>query len=387
MLNFSRADRSALAEWWWTVDRLLLAALVALALTGLVFSMAASPSVAVKLGLDEFYFVKRQVLFLGVGFCIILAVSLLNPRHLRRLALLVLAGGFAMMMLTLLHGVEIKGSRRWIEIAGFSLQPSEFVKPAFVLLSAWLFAEGTRRPEIPGAQLATGLLGIFIVLLLLQPDVGQALLASLVWGALFFMAGMPVLWMFIFVGLGAGGLTAAYFLVPHVTSRVDRFLDPSSGDSYQVDTALDAVIRGGWLGQGPGEGTIKRVLPDSHTDFIFAVTAEEFGIVVCLALLAMFAFIVLRVLLAASREPDPFVRFAIAGLIIMFGLQAFINMGVNLALLPAKGMTLPFVSSGGSSMLSTCLSMGMVLGLTRRRVSPGDALPSPIPGSAAGAHG
>jgi len=369
MLKLGRADRSALAEWWWTVDRVLLAAILCLAVFGIVFSMAASPPVALKLGLDQFYFVKRQGLFLGVGFGVMVATSLLDVRQMRRLALIIFVVGIAMMVVALSQGSEIKGARRWFEIAGFSLQPSEFVKPAFVLLAAWLFAEGKRRPDIPGAAVATGLLVVLAALLLSQPDVGQTLLIALVWGTLFFMAGMAWPWIVALAGLGAGALFAAYTLVPHVTARVDRFLDPASGDTYQVDTALESFIHGGWFGRGPGEGTVKRALPDSHTDFVFAVTAEEYGVIVCLALLALFAFIVLRVLSIALRENDLFLRFAVGGLITMFGLQAAINMGVNLALLPAKGMTLPLISAGGSSMLSMCYALGMVLGLTRRRVT------------------
>ncbi|MDP2621928.1 MAG: putative lipid II flippase FtsW [Hyphomicrobiales bacterium] len=369
MLSLGRADRSALAEWWWTVDRVLVAAILCLAVFGIVFTMAASPPVALKLGLDQFHFVKRQAAFLSIGLGAMLMTSLLTARQMRRVALVLFAGGLVLMVIALFQGPEIKGARRWIEIAGFSLQPSEFVKPAFVLLAAWLFAEGGRRPDIPGASLATGLLIVFVALLLLQPDVGQALLTALVWGALFFMAGMAWPWIIMLGGLGMAGLFAAYTLVPHVTARVDRFLDPASGDTYQIDTALESFIRGGWFGRGPGEGTVKRLLPDSHTDFVFAVTAEEYGIIVCLTLLALFAFIVLRVLLGAFRETDPFMRFAVGGLIVMFGLQAAINMGVNLALLPAKGMTLPLISAGGSSTLSMCYALGMVLGLTRRRVT------------------
>jgi cell division protein FtsW len=223
------------------------------------------------------------------------------------------------------------------------------------------------------------LLAVVAGLLLLQPDVGQTLLLALVWGALLFMAGMSWFWVAGLGVLGIGGLITAYFTVPHVTERVDRFLDPGSGDSYQVDTALEAVTRGSWFGRGPGEGTVKQVLPDSHTDFVFAVTAEEFGIIVCLALVAIFAFIVLRVLYHAFREHDLFIRFAASGLVIMFGLQAVINMGVNLALLPAKGMTLPLISAGGSSTLSICYALGMVLGLTRRRVGAEAMLGAGIP--------
>lgn len=386
MLSLGRTDRSALGEWWWTVDRLLIAAILCLAVFGIVFSMAASPPVALKLGLDQFHFVKRQAVFLSLGLGVMLATSLLTARQMRRVALILFVGGLALMLVALFQGPEIKGARRWVEIAGFSLQPSEFVKPAFVLLAAWLFAEGRNRPDIPGAALATGLLLVFVALLLRQPDVGQALLAALVWGALFFMAGMAWPWIVALAGLGTAALFAAYTLVPHVTTRIDRFLDPTSGDTYQVDTALESFVRGGWFGRGPGEGTVKRVLPDSHTDFVFAVTAEEYGIVVCMVLLALFAFIVLRVLHGAFRENDPFMRFAVAGLITMFGLQAAINMGVNLALLPAKGMTLPLISAGGSSLLSVFYALGMVLGLTRRRVESEAVIDAPLPAGGAGSR-
>src|SRR5262249_54616880 len=236
-----------------------------------------------------------------------------------------------------------KGARRWLVILGVNIQPSEFLKPAFVILTAWLFAESTRRAEMPANSLALALLLLVVALLVLQPDFGQTMLIALVWGALFFMAGMRVIWV-IGLGLAAGaGLSAAYFMVPHVARRIRRFLDPSSGDTFNIDIALESFMRGGWFGRGPGEGTVKRILPEGHTDFIFAVAAEEFGIALCLMLVALFCFIVIRALLRAMRNEDPFARFAAAGLAILFGLQSATNMMVNLHLIPAKGMTLPFI--------------------------------------------
>ncbi|MDC9701487.1 MAG: putative peptidoglycan glycosyltransferase FtsW [Alphaproteobacteria bacterium] len=365
MLNFSRTNRSILAEWWWTVDRLLLSFVIGLALVGLVFSMAASPLIAVKLGLDDFYFVKRQGVFFLIGSCLMVGISLFDARQLRRISLFAVFSGFGLMVYTLFYGREIKGALRWIEIFGFSFQPSEFVKPFFIVLSAWFFVEGLKRTGIPAVPLAIALLSIFLFLLIQQPDIGQAILVLFVWGGLFFMADMTLLWIIVLFGICVSGGISAYLFVPHVNVRINSFLDPSSSGNYQVGKALESVKRGGWLGRGPGEGKVKDLLPDSHTDFIFAVTAEEFGIVVCLGLLSVFCFIVLRILFFASRQKDPFARFVVAGLAIMFGFQAFINMGVNLALLPAKGMTLPFISAGGSSMLSNFLAMGMILGLTR----------------------
>jgi cell division protein FtsW len=363
----SRAERTLFGGWWWTIDRSLLIALAMLMVAGLVFLMAGGPPVAERLGLSTFHFVGRQVLYLVPAALILVAVSMLSLRHVRRLALLTYAASVILCILALQYGPEIKGAHRWISIAGLGIQPSEFLKPAFVVLAAWAFAEGARRKDMPGAVLALLLLPTTIVPLILQPDFGQTMLITVVWAGLFFVAGLHWFWVAGLGGAGLIGVGAAYKLLPHVRARIERFLDKDSGDTFQVDTAIDSFTKGGWFGRGPGEGTVKRILPDAHTDFIFAVTAEEFGIVVCLGLLAVFGFIVLRGLLLARRSEDPFCRLAITGLLLMFGLQAAINMAVNTHLMPAKGMTLPFISYGGSSLLSLALGMGFLIALTRRR--------------------
>jgi cell division protein FtsW len=363
----SRAERTPLGEWWWTVDWLMLAALGALMLAGIVLSLAASPPVAARIGLDPFYFVHRHILYLVPTIAVLLATSFLRPRQIRRLSLIVFAVGLALVVATLFVGTEIKGARRWIVLAGINIQPSEFVKPAFVILIAWLFGESARRPEMPANSTALGLLIAVVALLVLQPDFGQTMLVLLVWGALFFMAGMRIIWVAGLAGTAAVGLAGAYVTVPHVAARIQRFLDPASGDTFQIDNAIESFMRGGWFGQGPGEGTVKRILPDAHADFVFAVAAEEFGIVLCLVLAGLFAFVVLRALSHALRNHDPFIRFSVAGLAILFGTQSAINMAVNLHLIPAKGMTLPFISYGGSSMISLAYGMGMLLALTRER--------------------
>lgn len=366
MLNVSRANRSIVSQWWWTVDLVLVVAILLLIVTGFIFSMAASPPVALKLGLDQFYFVARHAIFMVPALAIMFVCSLLSPKQMRRICLVVFFGALILMVYSLINGVEIKGARRWVDIFGFRLQPSEFAKPAFVVLAAWLFAEGARHKDIPGSLLATGLMVLFAGLLILQPDFGQTLLIAVVWGAMFFVAGMPWLWIAGFASIGSVLFGLAYLFLPHVTDRIDRFLEPGAGDTYQVDAALSSFLRGGWFGSGPGEGVVKRSLPDSHTDFVFAVAAEEFGIVICLLLVALFAFIILRVLVKVSGEEDDFTFFSATGLITLFGLQALINMAVNLQLIPATGMTLPFISSGGSSLLSMSLAIGMVLSLTRK---------------------
>jgi cell division protein FtsW len=363
----SRAERTPFADWWWTVDRLTLVAILVLMLAGIVLSLAASPPVAARLGLEPFYFVNRHVLYLIPAIAVLLVTSFLPSRQIRRLALVMFFVSLGLVVATILFGAEVKGARRWIVLLGVNIQPSEFLKPAFVILIAWLFGESARKPEMPTNTIALVLLLMVVVALVMQPDFGQTMLVSLVWGALFFLAGMRMIWVIGLGGAAAVGITGAYFAIPHVARRIQRFLDPASGDTFNVAQAMESFLRGGWLGRGPGEGTIKRILPESHTDFVFAVAAEEFGIVLCLLLLALFAFIVLRALSHAGRSEDPFARFAVAGLAILFGLQSAINMAVNVHLIPAKGMTLPFISYGGSSMISLAYGMGMLLALTRER--------------------
>jgi cell division protein FtsW len=366
----SRANRSVFAEWWWTIDKYLLFALLALMIGGVVLSLAGSPPVAERIGLDSFHFVKRHIFFMVPTLVVLIATSFLSPRNVRRTALIVFAISIVLMFLTLFVGQEVKGARRWINILGFSLQPSEFVKPAFLVLSAWLFTENSRRNDIPGNIFAMLLLAIVAALLVAQPDLGQTMLVVISWSAVFFMAGLSWFWIAGLAGLAAGGIVAAYTVFPHFAGRINRFLDPAAGDTFQVDTALNSVIHGGWLGRGPGEGIVKRILPDSHTDFIFAVAAEEFGIILCMGLVLMFGFVVVRGMSHSLKNEDAFVRLASSGLLVLFGVQSVINMAVNLNLMPAKGMTLPFISYGGSSMIAVAFQMGLVLALTRRRFEP-----------------
>jgi len=365
----SRANRTPFASWWWTVDRLMLGAVITLMLGGIVLSLAASPPVAVRIGLDPFYFVNRHIMYLIPSVILMFGVSFLSLRTIRRIALAVFIVSYVMVVATLFYGPEVKGAHRWIVIAGLNIQPSEFLKPSFVILAAWLFGESARQQDMPANTMALMLLLGSIAVLVCQPDFGQTMLLSLVWGALFFMAGMRMVWVFGLGGVAAVGLAGAYYTVPYIARRIKRFLDPSSGDTYQIDNSIESFMHGGWFGRGPGEGTVKRILPDSHADFVFAVAAEEFGIFLCLVIVALYAFIVLRALTNAIRNEDPFARFATAGLAILIGAQSAINMSVNLALIPAKGMTLPFISYGGSSMLSLGYAVGMLLALMRERPS------------------
>jgi cell division protein FtsW len=369
-MRLSRSDRSHLADWWFTVDRLLLTAALALLGVGIVLSLAASPAVALKKGLSAFHFVERHLVFAGGAVAVMLAVSLLSPRAIRRLSLVTFLVALAAMVAVLLVGDEINGSRRWLRAAGLSVQPSEFAKPAFVVLSAWAFSESRGRPDMPAIPFAFALYAAFATLLVLQPDVGQTLLVSVVWGVLFLLSGQPILWALGFALAGAFGLLVSYHSFGHVKARFDRFLNPSPGENSQTERAIESFVEGGFLGRGPGEGTIKTVLPDAHTDFIFAVVGEEYGVLASLGLVALFAFVVLRALSRLAAQTDTFTQHAVAALSVLFGLQAVINMAVNIGLIPAKGMTLPFISSGGSSLLAVSFTLGMVLALTRRRPDP-----------------
>ena len=363
----SRADRSPFSDWLWTIDRWLLGALGLLMVCGLVFGMAGSPPVAERLHLPTFYFVNHQAMYLVPAVAIMIGASFLSPRQVRRAALVLFIGSMALVFAALIFGAEVKGARRWV----FGVQPSEFVKPAFAVLAGWAFSEGARRRDVPANILAILILPATVVPLILQPDFGQTMLISLVWGALFFMAGLHWFWVAGIGGAGAMSVVAAYKFVPHVRARILKFLEPQSAggvtDTFQVDTARDSFIAGGWFGKGPGEGNLKRILPDSHTDFIFAVTGEEFGVIVCILLVTLFAFIVVRGLTDAAKNEDPFCRFAAAALTMLFGIQSCINLAVNLHLMPAKGMTLPFVSYGGSSLISLALGMGFLIAVTRKR--------------------
>lgn len=373
----TRAERTAFGEWWWTIDRWLLFSFVGLMVSGFLFGLAAYPPVANKLGLPTFHFVNRQAAFLLLAGGIMVGTSFLTPRQVRRLALLLFVGGLCMVVMTLFYGAEVKGARRWLNLPGFSLQPSEILKPAFVVMAAWAFSERQVRGDMPSIALAMLLLPLTVVPLIRQPDLGQTILISAVWCGLFFLAGLHILWVIGLAGLGAGGLVLAYRFLPHVTDRIDRFLNKGNGDTFQTDMALESFLSGGWFGKGPGEGVVKRSLPDSHTDFMFSVIGEEFGAMTCILVVLVFGFIVVRGMMRARANADPFCRMTGAGLVMLFGLQSFINMAVNLNLIPPKGMTLPFLSYGGSSLLSIALTSGFLLALTRTR--PKSALTDRMP--------
>lgn len=368
--RFGRADRSFLARWFWTVDRTLLFLLLVLMGLGIIAVAAASPAAALRLSDAEtqfapLFFLYRQLVWLGIGLVVLVGVSML-PRNLaRRLA--ILGAGFAFLLLVLVPflGEPVNGAVRWIQLPGFQLQPSELLKPLFVVTTAWLFAARFEDRSLPVIPLGAGLLVPILAMLVMQPDFGQAALISAVWLVQAALAGLSLWLIGGLVLAGIGGLAIAYLTNDHVERRIDGFLH-GEGDTYQVDRALDAFRSGGLFGTGPGDGQAKFRLPEAHTDYIFSVIGEEFGAIACFALALLYLGIILRVLLQLVEEEDPFTLLAGTGLVVLFGGQAFINMSVNLALAPSKGMTLPFISHGGSSYLATALAMGLLLALTRR---------------------
>jgi len=371
MSTLARTDTSLVGRWWWTIDRWTLGAIITLALVGALLTLAASPAVAERIGLDTYYFARRQVIFLAFSVVLMVMISFLTPKGVRRFAVGLTGGAVVLMVLTLIFGAEIKGATRWLYVGGMSVQASEFVKPGFAVLAAWMFALHRIDERVPGYAAATALYVLVAALLLLQPDVGMTFVISAIWGIQFFIAGLPLILVVVvgvmFLGVGIG----AYFTFDHVRSRVDRFLDPEAAEGFQVGQALNAFRNGGWAGRGPGEGRVKEVLPDAHADFILAVAGEELGLIFCMIIVMLFAFVVLRGFARVFKDDSLFVLLAVSGLLVQFAIQAIINMASTLNLMPPKGMTLPFISYGGSSTLALGIGMGMVLALTRNRPEKG----------------
>ncbi|WP_284392814.1 FtsW/RodA/SpoVE family cell cycle protein [Devosia yakushimensis] len=365
---FSRAEKTPLAEWWWSIDRELLGALILLMTCGMVLSFAASPPVAERIGLSPWFFIIRHALFCLLALPVLIGASLMNHRQARVAALVTLVVSLALLWATLRFGTEVKGARRWISFLGQSVQPSEFVKPAFAVLGAWLFSESMVHRNVPGKIIATLIMFSIVGALLLQPDIGQTALVLATWATMLFISGIS--WWIIFGLAGAaGGLIAgAYLMFPHVSRRIDTFLNPEGGgNTYQIDRALQSLLEGGWFGRGPGESIAKKLIPDAHADYVFSAAAGEFGIIFCMVLVALIAFIVIRAMMGAQRQTSLFARLAASTLAIQFAVQSGINLAVNLNLVPPKGMTLPFVSYGGTSMIAIAFGMGLMLALTRTK--------------------
>lgn len=368
MRAISRLDDSAAARWWWSVDHVSLFILAALMTIGIVLVFAAGPGAAARLAIsDSFHFPLRQLAFVPPAVGVMLGASMLTPLQARRLGSVLFAGAFLFILAALLFAPEVNGAKRWLPLGPISFQPSELLKPGFVIVAAWMLAEGVRAPRFPGAAIATGLYLLCAVMLALQPDYGQAALLTAVFIAMFFVSGGAIFWLVAVAAIAVAGFAGGYFFSPHLARRIDGFLNPQEGDNYQVDKALEAIANGGLIPSADA-APVKLSLPDAHTDFIFAVAAEEFGMILGLIILALFAAFVIRSYVKAGGLRSVFAQTAVCGLAALIGLQSLINIGVSLRALPAKGMTLPFISYGGSSLIAASLTVGLILALTRRQI-------------------
>lgn len=356
-----------MANWWWRIDKTIFMCAILLLSIGFLLSFAASPAVAYKLGLSDYYFVVRQLVFSVLAFFIMLLISLLSINKAKGLALVLFVISYICLILTLFWGAEIKGARRWITLLGISIQPSELLKPVLVVLLSTLFAKWVYSRKTIYLYGAALLVALVLAILLCQPDFGQTMLISLVVAVLLFLLGVSLLWVPIILLSMSSLLFAAYYLLPHVRGRITSFLT-GSGNTFQVDMGKEAILNGGWFGLGPGEGVVKKLVPDSHTDFIFSVAAEEYGMFFCLFIVILFLILIGRSLYIAGRARDVQTKLTIGGLSCLLGMQAFINIFVNLHLLPAKGMTLPFISYGGSSLVAVAVTIGLLLVFTSRSI-------------------
>lgn len=377
----SRTDRSVLGRWWWTVDRMMLFMVLMLALFGLAMVATASPAVAQRIGLADYHFLFRHAAFLFVSIGLVFTLSFFEPRMILRIFSVIFIFGLLAMIAVLFMGQEIKGATRWIHMFGLSIQPSEFIKPSFAVIAAWLVAKQQEsisggydgeeeKVNFHGFNIAVLVYVALVALLLMQPDLGMSVVLTCIFAVQIFLAGLRFRYLAILGAIGAGGLGLAYLFLDHVHSRINRFLDPSSGDNEQVERSLDSFVNGGLFGMGPGQGEEKLYLPDAHADFIFSVLAEEMGAVSAVLVIGLFVLILLRGIKRLLDNGDIFSILAVGGLLVMFGVQAIVHMGSSINLLPAKGMTLPFISYGGSSMLSTSMAFGIILALTRSKNRP-----------------
>ncbi len=369
-ISFSRSSRNIVANWWWTVDKWLLAVVIFLLGCGVVLSFSASPAVAQRIGRPIYSFVSKQSIFLCAAVGCMLFFSMLGLKWTRRLALLGYAGAIMLLIITLLFGVETKGARRWLNLGFFQLQPSEFLKPTFIVFTAWLFEMQHRYKNFPGVLISVGLCAVTCLLLLLQPDYGMTVVVAAVWFVQLFLAGLPIKRLAIVAGVLLIGFTISYFALPHVQVRVEQMLAGVIGGepSYQVKRSLEAFKNGGWFGVGVGEGVVKWHIPDAHTDFIFPVAAEEYGMFLCLLIVGAYGLVVIRSMWLSGKDDNMFIVLSVCGLAVSFGLQAFVNMASTLQLGPTKGMALPLISYGGSALLGASVGIGMLLSLTRRNI-------------------
>lgn len=370
---FDRQKLNLLKKWWIDVDKINFLLIISIIIFGLVMTASSSPAIAKRIEVDKFFFLKKQLIFATIAIFVLIAISFFNQVQIKIFCLLGLFGAVLLLILVLVFGLEAKGAKRWIIITGFTLQPSEFAKTFFIVFNAYLLQRLNYSSWKLKYGISSGLYLLIATLLIMQPDFGMTLSLTILWLAQLFIYGLPLIIVFGVSALGIAGAFLAYLTFPHVADRIHKFLGTSQ-KNYQVERSIDAFINGSFFGRGPGNGVVKKFIPDAHTDFVFSVIAEEFGIIACSFIILVFAYLITRIIKRAIEEEDLFVYLSLCGLMLQFTLQVIVNIGVSMAMLPTKGMTLPFISYGGSSIISMAFCFGLILSFTKKKYhkNPGD---------------
>ena len=363
---FDRRHLNALKKWWLDIDKVNFVLVLGIIVFGLMMTASSGSAVAKRINVDKFFFLKKQMIFAMMAMCLMVTISFLDREKIKILSLFGLAGSIGLLMIVLVFGAEAKGAKRWISLFGFTLQPSEFAKTFFVIFNAFLLHRFCLAKWYVKYGLSAALFLLLAALLISQPDFGMTIIFSALWAVQIFLSGVPWLFIIIMGSLAIGGGISAYFTLPHVRDRIHRFLD-SDQKNYQVERSLDAFVNGSFFGEGPGNGVVKNFIPDAHTDFVFAVIGEEYGIFSCIMIIVIFAYLITRVVRRALDEENMFIYLSLCGLMMQFTMQVIVNIGVSIKLFPTKGMTLPFISYGGSSMMSMAICFGLILALTKRK--------------------
>jgi len=363
---FDRRNLNLLKQWWIDIDKINLLLIIAIVIFGLIMAFSSSPAVAKKISVEKLFFVKKQIAFVFVAIFTVITVSFFDKQQIKVISILGILTCLFLLVMVLVFGSEAKGAKRWIMLLGFNLQPSEFTKIFFLVFNAFLLEKFRDRKWFIKYGTSAVLYFTIAVLLILQPDFGMTLILTTLWLIQLFIFGLPIYLIILFLCLGMVGGIVGYFSLPHVADRINKFLNLNE-KNYQVERSIDAYVNGGFFGVGPGNGLVKKYIPDAHTDFIFAVVAEEFGIISCIFLMIIFIFIISRVIKRIINEEDLFCKLAVTGLISQIALQTLVNIGVSVGMLPTKGMTLPFISYGGSSIIAVSLGFGTILSLTKKK--------------------
>lgn len=363
---FDRNSLSAIKKWWIDIDKVNFLIIISIMVFGLMMTASSSPAIAKRIDVDKFYFLKKQMIFFILALILVVTISFLNQDNIKLFALFGISASLFLLVVVLFFGIEAKGAKRWMSVAGFTLQPSEFAKTFFVIFNAYILQRFAAQRFLYKYGVSMILLLSLLVLLLLQPDFGMSITLVVLWASQLFIYGLPMIIVIILAILGVFGAISAYLVFPHVEDRINKFLD-TDGKNYQVERSIDAFNNGSFFGVGPNNGVVKNFIPDAHTDFIFAVIGEEYGVLTCMLVVLVFAYLITRIIKYCLDEENMFVYLSLFGLMIQFSMQMIVNVGASLHLLPAKGMTLPFISYGGSSMISMGICFGLILAFTKRK--------------------